>query len=468
MRAADRKGGRHMGTDRTTDLGPLRCKFSGIEVFEGGVISSGWTSRTVVRWVDVRAIYYDALRETVTVLLLPVFSTESKKVTLEGNDGVTVTARGEAADAVYAEAVAATRERMLAEAIARFKRREEIQFGRLRLSPEGITYPSRDWGKPRTVPWEAVKQVTLNNGEVELHEAGKKPQQRMFLPDNFDLVIGKASAVANLEVFLQLARDLAAGPGVRVIHYGKTCPGCSQSVRQRARLCRSCGHVFPPGSYSPEVEAFMAALAALTGAPNRPPAPAPKPGRFLGALSKGGMSRLFALVGDDTTSLKVIEESMKGLTDAEVQSLVDCLNGAPGSQAGASREPSAELKVRPPSQPGGEDLAALLNAQDQGGAEQLARVLNQSSPTDAARLAEQLAGAPPGEAGKMAADVNKATRAPMAGPASPPRPGPAAATIRCRCPGCGRKLTAKPEVVGKQAKCPGCGHRFQVLVPDRQ
>lgn len=250
-----------MQTGAEGELGALLLCVGKLHIRERGLVSAGWTGGTVIPWDRMRCVYYYGVRETIKLLVVPILTTESKTLTVVGDDGARVQVRGDDADLVYGQVVAATYERLLATAARQLGTGQAVAFDQWLLARDGITYPSRDWGKPRTVPWSQVKNLQLVNGEVELHEHGKKAQKRMFVADNFDLVIAKVSAVPNLQVFLRLGRDLAValagGPG-------KACPACGGRVRVHARFCRHCAHLIPARCYSPQVEAFVRVLDGLT------------------------------------------------------------------------------------------------------------------------------------------------------------------------------------------------------------
>ena len=261
-----------MASPGVAELGKLITTFSKAEIYEHGLISSTFSGRRVgLLWNEVRSIYYFAQNSKLTVLLIPVLGFNERKLTLEGDGGTRIVVRGQDAEAIYPWVNAATKELLLTRTIAQMLRGETVAFGRLAISRESLCCPSLGRiGPTIKSPWNSVRGVFKDAGFIALH--GKEPHQ----PSVFDLkssiddtpqIEGSRRVcfinhVANPDVFLQLANDLAAcqddgnlkPADVEGIWRAtlKPCPYCSRDIRQSAVFCRHCEKRIPIGEAAPD------------------------------------------------------------------------------------------------------------------------------------------------------------------------------------------------------------------------
>ncbi len=150
-----------------------------VEVFDEGVVWGGGERAT---WDEIVAAY--------RAELIYNGSTARQDLTIETEDGRTAVFRMHLSkwDRLAGRIQEEVFERIWPEAKARYDEGEEVEFGPLAISQEGVTV------KGSFIPWKRVKKVSVINGHVSVKEKGEE--------DTHDVPLG---SVPNYGVFLRLA-----------------------------------------------------------------------------------------------------------------------------------------------------------------------------------------------------------------------------------------------------------------------
>jgi hypothetical protein len=156
-----------------------------VEVFDEGIVWGGERAE----WGEIAAAYRAELRLNGEMV--------QRDLTIETDDGRVALFRMQLskwdrlADRIQDEVF----ERKMPEAVERFEEGEELEFGELSLSQEGVTF------KGELIPWKRVRKVSVENGWVCVKEKGREEPHQV-----------RVSEVPNFPIFLRLT-DLSRGRG---------------------------------------------------------------------------------------------------------------------------------------------------------------------------------------------------------------------------------------------------------------